>query len=132
MEHGTTVKKHSTKRFLMFYNGTSEDIKISKMKLDLDSPVPFVEESNGEITTLASGVFGINLTFADAGEFLYKINLGPTAIEYIKVDVVLADSTDLLKESINLLSKKVENLNDADNAKLDEILYYLTLINAQV
>ena len=132
MDHGTTVKKYSTKRFLMFYNGTADNIKISKMKLDLDSPIPFVTESNGEITTLASGVFGINLTFDELGEFLYKVELGDSGIEYLKLEVVLSDSTDILKEAINLLSQKIESLDDADNVKLDEILYYLTIINAQV
>jgi len=130
MEHGREVKIGSSETIIITSTTSLNSIHVSKMKVNLSSPIPFVECS-GELSTISMGLYGIKLNFNELGEFLYRIDLGEN-VEYIKIKVVEVTDNEIIKDLLQDINLKIEQYNNNDEQVFTDILRYLKIINARM
>ena len=96
MELSKELRIDDTETIIIASDLGQQSIRVSKMKVNLSSPMPFVE-CTGELSILSENLYGVTVTFDEVGEFIYKIEFG-TYIEYIKVKVVEMTNADMIKD----------------------------------
>jgi len=130
MEIGREVKIDSSETIIIASDKSLQSIRVSKMQLNLSSPVPFIECS-GELSTISIGLYGINIYFDELGEFLYRIEFDDT-VEYVKVKVVEMTNNDMIKDLLEDINTKIEKYEKDDDEVFSDILKYLKIINARM
>lgn len=130
MELGREVKIGTSETVIITSDGGAQSIKVSKTRLNLSSPMPFVECS-GELSTISIGLYGVKLSFDIVGEFLYKIEIGDD-VEYIKIKVVEMTNNDMIKDILQDINIKLDRVETEDDAVFTDILRYLKIINARL
>ena len=130
METSKEVRIDDAETIIIASDLGQQSIRVSKMKINLSSPMPFVE-CTGELSILSDGLYGVTVTFDELGEYIYKVEFG-TDIEYLKVKVVEMTNTDMIKDILEDINYKIEKYDKDDDQVFDDILRYLKIINARI